>query len=119
MRRLLPLLLLTVVGCAAFQSDFDPFESASDRGLNVRVSNESYSTVSITALAAGRRTLLGRAEGNTRVAFSVPWSGEGEVRFLLEILGGQRYTTAPVLMVPGRQLEILIREPLQRSVVRR
>jgi hypothetical protein len=101
------------------RGDYDPFEAAAERRLSVSVLNESFSAVNVTIVASGRRTFLGRAEGNARSGFSIPWSGESEVRFFLEVFGGQRYTTAPVAVVAGRPLEVVIREPLQRSVVRR
>jgi len=119
MRLVLVLLLASLSGCGIFRSDFDPFESAADRRLSVSVLNENFSTVTVTALAPGRRTVLGRADGSARTGFSIPWSGEGEVRFLLEIAGGPRHTTAPVIMIPGGRLEILVRDPLQQSTVRR
>jgi hypothetical protein len=119
MRLVATFLLAILCGCSIFRSNFDPFASGADRRLSVSVLNEHFSTVTVTALAPGLRTLVGRADGNARTGFSIPWSGEGEVRFLLETLGGQRYTTATLLVGPGGRLNINVRDPLQQSTVRR
>jgi hypothetical protein len=81
------------------------------------VFNELFTDVSVTAVATGRRTLMGRATGQTRATFSIPWEGQSEVRFILEAFGEGRYTTSPVYLVPGDFVELRVRDPLSRTIV--
>lgn len=118
---LLLFLLLASAGCGRMlaSGDWDPFRSSGDRRLSVTVVNEHFTTVTVTALAPGRRTRLGSVEVRARNGFSIPWSAQGDVRFLLEISGGQSYTTPPVVAGAGQSVEIWVRNPLRQSVVRR
>lgn len=115
------LVFLVLVGCGRMlaSGDSDPFRSAGDRRLSVDVINEHFTSVTVTALGPGRRTRLGVVDVNSRNGFSIPWSAQGEVRFLLEISGGERFTTPQIIAGAGQSLEIWVRSPLQRSVVRR
>jgi hypothetical protein len=61
---------------------------------------------------------MGRAEGNARSTFSIPWEGQSEVRFQLEEFGGGRHTTQTIFLAPGASVELRIRDPLQQSIVR-
>ncbi len=113
--------VLLLGGCAAIGggSGWDPFAGAAERRLAVRVENVSRDDVRITALAPGRRLEMGLVGGRSRRDFSIPWQAMEDVRFQIEIVAGRRHTTVGVPVAAGDRVELIVQDPIQRSIVRR
>jgi hypothetical protein len=114
-------LTLCAAGCSSIigRGSWDPFTPLSQNRVHIVVRNETLGSVTVRALSAGRRVNLGRIEGTARNNFSIPWSSAQDIRFQIELLGGSTHTTAGTLVHPGDQVEILVRDPVQRTTVRR
>ncbi len=111
--------VLLLPGCASLlgRGDWDPFRSGDDRRLRVQVVNQNVASVRVVVVAPGRRVSLGTVAGSTRETFSVPWAGLQDLRFDLEAVGGERYTTPPLSIAPGERVELLVRSTLRQSAV--
>lgn len=123
-RALTPLILTLIIvlgGCAVFggHSRWDPFRTSEERQLRVRVDNVTHRDVVIHVLVAGHRTRLGRVPSRSAQMFGVPLSSAQEVRFQLDPVGDRRHTTDGMLVGPSEVLELIVLQPVSRSVVRR
>jgi hypothetical protein len=120
---LLATLLAGATGCALLSGGIassDPFMSASERRVIVRIDNLNGQDVAVTALGPGRRHNVGWIQSRTGRQYSVPWSGQRqEIRFQLEPRSGRRVTVPGFSVGPGEFVALVITEPLQNSYVRR
>ncbi len=116
-----PLILIFVTGCSGLASggSWDPFAQSSERRLHVRVQNLTTTDVNVHILAPGRRLEVGLVASRSIRDFSIPWSGTQDARFQVEQIAGRRHTTTGVQVGPGERVEVIVQDPLQRTIVRR
>ena len=122
MRVLAAVLTLAVLtaGCnTLLRGNWDPFQSSTGARIRILVTNETPGSVIVHVLSPTRRIPLGTIAGNGRENYSVPWSESQRIRFDIEILGGRTHVTSGSLVRPGDQVEIRVRDPVERSEVRR
>jgi len=87
--------------------------------LSIIVDNQNSSDVDVRALAPGRRISLGQVPGRSRTTLSIPWGSTQELRFQIELPTGGTHTTGGVSLPPGARVELIVQDPIQRSVIRR
>jgi hypothetical protein len=111
-----------LTSCARFLSGgsgWDPFTSAEERRVLLRVQNLHSQEVRVRAWATASRHDLGPVAGRGSRQIRVPWTVPGEVRFEIDPILGSRFTTPGVWVSPGDQVELVVVDPVQRSFVRR
>lgn len=122
MRVLTAVLTLAVLtaGCnTLLRGNWDPFRGSTEPRIRILVTNETPGSVIVQALSPTRRITLGTIDGNGRNNYSIPWSEIQNLRFDIEILGGRTHVTSGLFARPGDQVEIRVRDPIERSEVRR
>ncbi len=122
MRVLTAVLTLAVLtaGCnTLLRGNWDPFRGSTGAQIRILVTNETPGSVIVHALSPARRITLGTIDGNGRNNYSIPWSELQGLRFQIESPGGSTHVTSSSLARPGDQVEIRVRDPIERSEVRR
>ncbi|MSR23209.1 MAG: hypothetical protein EXR92_06685 [Gemmatimonadetes bacterium] len=111
---------LCTAGCGTImgRGDYDPFRSRAETQLHIRVLNDNQSRVTIHVMTLGRRLNIGAVEGNQRSNFSIPWPLAQNIQFQIDILGERTHTTLGILVGPGDQVELRVRDPVSGSEVR-
>jgi hypothetical protein len=121
-------LLLVGLGCLLGTSacgwlpggtDWDPFASPGERRLAIRIENANRNDVEVRVISGGRRHNLGTVSSRTFRQTSIPWSSTQDLRFEINPLTGRRHTTQGVMVSPGDRVELIVADPVQRSVIRR
>ncbi len=111
-------LLLVLASCSTgSRTSADPFAGRSrapsgsdEAGGDIRISvrNSNFNDATIYAVSPGRRRRLGRVDGNGQSEFRVPGNAGNEIRFEIDILGGQRCTTRTISASSGMRLAVII-----------
>lgn len=121
---LILILLTATAGCAGSGSRSDPFARAG-RGpggerLSLEVINRSYSEATIYALGTVGRDRLGLVPSTTTRDYSIDWSGGAqELRAEIDLVGGNRFVTAPITAYPGDRITLVVERQLRNSYLRR
>ncbi len=108
-----------LVGCAT-TSRANPFEEGgAAQVIRISVTNRQFNDARVSAIRPGGRTTLGTVGGNQSQSFRIPWSANDRLELRVDLLAGGRYTTRPMTVNPGEEIELFILNPLYRSYVRR
>ncbi|HEX7120502.1 MAG TPA: hypothetical protein VF212_17045 [Longimicrobiales bacterium] len=85
--------------------------------ITVAAENNHWNDVTVYAVRDGTRFRLGTVTAMNRGSFTVPAAAAaaGEVRLLLDPIGGSAYLTEPVLVRPGQVIELSIENHLPLS----
>ncbi len=124
MRKLLAAVTVVLVSaCAGGQSrddsPFDPSPQSSGR-ITIVADNLQFNEATLYVLSdGGSRQRIGTVGGKNRATMRADWEGNRELRIEIRLLAGERYTTPGINVSPGERLELMIENPVQRSVVRR
>ena len=116
--RLALLLAVSLGACApAGKMSSDPGET-----VEVQVTNRNRRDVTVYGVRSGQRTRLGTTpSGQTRTfaLMNVRPGGLSDLRLSAEIIGSDEgYTSAPVAVVPGRWIYLVLEDLLSSSSVR-
>ncbi|HEX7052214.1 MAG TPA: hypothetical protein VF188_18540 [Longimicrobiales bacterium] len=115
---ILALALLPIAGCGATRGGSDAgAQPAPARGVPVAVSNYNWLDVDIYALRSGIRHRLGTVGTGQTVLLTVPPGlvDAGQVRLLVDPIGGRPFLTDPILVAPGQQIELRVENHLPLS----
>ena len=119
MKRLAMLFLVLGVGACQTTGGDEPFASPDRSGtITLFVESRTQADVEVTLLGTGVEIDLGVVRGLRSQGFTLNWPRSGDLHARLQIPGGLRYDTVPVLAHSGDRLELLILETLRQSELR-
>lgn len=112
--------MLLAPGCrAGGRQSVAPLTPRERGTLTIRVENLQFNDVTLHALAAGSRIRLGTVAGKGVGRFTIPWTTLTELRFEIDLLAGPSFTTRYISVNPGEVVEVVVQEPLERTIIRR
>lgn len=110
---------VTVAGCMNRATRSNPFERGEGASsVRINVENRNFNQATLYAEGAMTRR-LGIVGGNTSESFTLPWPSDGDLRIRIDILAGTEYTTNTLGMRPGDTANLIIDNPVYRSLLRR
>ena len=120
MRSVVVLVLALLAACSSSTPDEEnPFrpDSFQPRGgeLEILVNNLNFADATIVAFHEAGRTRLGTVGGKSSGRFRIPWSGMRDLRLRIDLLASDTWTSAPLAVGPGDQVDLTIETVLTRS----
>lgn len=106
--RLVPAALAVIAAACGGRQPPDYFQEEGDAAISLRVDNNNFNDATLWVLADGARRRLGIVGGNTRRTFRIPWTGVRTVRVEVDLLAGGGFTTDPLSVERGEELDLVI-----------
>ena len=110
--------MMGAAGCAQ-RSAPNPFDTDRPDELRVTVDNQNFNDLRIYAITTGGPRSLGRVGGQSRVEFRLEWRQLDDIRFRLEFLAGDQFTTTRLNVSPGDIVEVSVPQNPNNTIVRR
>lgn len=114
-----PLFLVLGIGACQTTRGDEPFVSPDQGGtITLFVESRTQADVEVTLIGTGVEIDLGVVRGLRSQGFTLNWPRDTDLHARLQIPGGLRFNTVPVLAHSGDRLELLILETLRQSELR-
>jgi hypothetical protein len=103
--------LSTVLGGCAHLAPPDIFKSG-HRPVRIDILNRNFNDASVWAVYRAERVRVGTVTGKSDGTFPLPWTGPEPVHMEIDLVGGERCVTEPLMVDEGDVLYLEIQPEL-------